>query len=1019
MKTLDPEQRNIDLIYRLKGLRMTGCILHVGAHPDDEDIGLISYMAHKFGVRAVYWSATRGEGGQNRIGLYKQEALGVYRTWEALSARQIDGGESLYGPFFDFGYSKNAEETLNKWVYTEIVRQIVRAIRMVQPQIIVSRWMGVPEDFHGHHQAVGKAVYEAFDAAANPSRFSRFESEGLMAWQPQKFYHSMTNTGGDLSVGGAVNLFGFRNKEFERDGVLRINTGELDPAAGNTYQEQAWLAYNQNKTQAMGLAPAPGDFYYYYQLHKSLVPTPVREKEMFDGLDPTLTGLADYPGTGSPLLRNELEQVKAGVDEAVSEFRANDPMKAAKPLLESLALLREIQLTLSTFELPVKSQKMMNAYLERKIKDFEEVAALCLGLRLESLIDTARVTPGQKFRLTSRLWNHRNVPLNELDYTIGTPAGWKIESMEEDSAVSTPAELGASHYLTVSERAELSCPYWLKRPRESCCFQWPEGASAGKPFEQSPIYVECNLTIGKHKIRLREFAVLRQSFPGGYRKLPLAVIPPISLHPKEMQEFLSVRSLEQQIELTVAARSNVSSVSVEGRLELEVPAGWKVFPENIDLCLAKFQDISSVRFIVTVPKDAPPGKYFLRYVVEVENHKYDVILNPVRKALPGLPGQPDAGNCILEEFITTPAEVKVHLFNLEFVQNQTYGYVKGADEEILKNLSRYNLDFHLIVDEEMEHIHLDRFDAIVIGPNAYLIRDKLRENAVRFLRYVERGGTLVVQHQGYAYEGKGYAPYPFRYIQPHDRVTDEKAPVTILNPDHAVFNFPNRIGKADFDDWFKDRGLYFFHEWDRRYEPLVECHDFGEEPQKGGFLIAGYGRGTYFYTGYSFFNQLSAGVAGAFRLMANILGLPEARIIERIDFLKKAPLFSRMAHEHLDAAARIMSETWVEHGQYICRQGEEGNEAYIICRGEVEVILESEGHEKIIYLAKRGDCLGEMAIMGSMPRTASLRTRGDVRLLVIKGDRFISLLREDADISIELMKLLANRLNDFLTMEKQ
>ncbi|MBW2217833.1 MAG: cyclic nucleotide-binding domain-containing protein, partial [Deltaproteobacteria bacterium] len=105
--------------------------------------------------------------------------------------------------------------------------------------------------------------------------------------------------------------------------------------------------------------------------------------------------------------------------------------------------------------------------------------------------------------------------------------------------------------------------------------------------------------------------------------------------------------------------------------------------------------------------------------------------------------------------------------------------------------------------------------------------------------------------------------------------------------------------------------------------------------------------------------------------------------------------------------------------QYICRQGEQGDEAYIVYRGEVEVILESEGREKIIYLAKRGDCLGEMAIMGSIPRTASLRTRGDVRLLVIMGDDFISLLRQDADISVELMKLLANRLNDFLSMGKQ
>ncbi|RZB36143.1 MAG: hypothetical protein SRB2_02408 [Desulfobacteraceae bacterium Eth-SRB2] len=130
---------------------MTGTVLHIGAHPDDEDIGLLSYMSHKFGVRAVYWSATRGEGGQNRIGPYKGESLGVFRTWESLASRALDGGESLYGPFIDFGYSKNGEESLSKWGSKEMVKKIVRAIRMVQPQIIVSRWKGISDDFHGHH----------------------------------------------------------------------------------------------------------------------------------------------------------------------------------------------------------------------------------------------------------------------------------------------------------------------------------------------------------------------------------------------------------------------------------------------------------------------------------------------------------------------------------------------------------------------------------------------------------------------------------------------------------------------------------------------------------------------------------------------------------------------------------------------------------------------------------------------------------------------------------------------------
>ena len=107
---INEKQRSAQLVYRLIGLGMACTVLHIGAHPDDEDIGLLAYSYCKFGVRSVYWSATRGEGGQNRIGPYKEEALGIYRTWESLDARSQDGGECLFGPFYDFGYSKNAEE---------------------------------------------------------------------------------------------------------------------------------------------------------------------------------------------------------------------------------------------------------------------------------------------------------------------------------------------------------------------------------------------------------------------------------------------------------------------------------------------------------------------------------------------------------------------------------------------------------------------------------------------------------------------------------------------------------------------------------------------------------------------------------------------------------------------------------------------------------------------------------------------------------------------------------------------
>ena len=444
--------------------------------------------------------------------------------------------------------------------------------------------------------------------------------------------------------------------------------------------------------------------------------------------------------------------------------------------------------------------------------------------------------------------------------------------------------------------------------------------------------------------------------------------------------------------------------------KLEVPPGWQVEPAQVHLILGQIGDSRTVRFAVTIPANIPAGLYPLRYVVQCGDRDYGVVLKPVRMAAPGLPHWPDEATCIKEELITAPAEVNIHLVEVEFFPNLKYAYIKGADEALLQTLVHFNLDFHVISDEELGYIDLDQFDAIVIGPNAYLMRDELRKNAVRLPKYVDQGGTLIVQYQGYGYQQERFVPYPFQYNQPHGRVTSEKASVKILEPEHILFNQPNRISPADFEGWVHDRGLYFFGQWDKRYKPLLACHDPSEEPKQGGLLITSYGRGTFLYTGYSFFRQLPAGVPGAFRLFANILAIPAARILERADFLSKVPLFASLEPDQLQAVARIMSERWVSAGNYLCHQGDEGDEMYIIMQGEVKIIKESGPADRLIYLAKRGEAVGELQVLSKGPRAAAMQAQGDLHLLVMAGDHFRALMHQYPDITDRVIQMLVQKL---------
>lgn len=994
------------IVQRVRRLRMAAGVLHVGAHPDDEDIGMLSYLSHKYGVRAVYWSATRGEGGQNRIGSYSGETLGVYRTWEADLARQEDGSESYYGPFLDFGYAKNASDAFAKWGKENVVRHIVRAIRLLKPEIVVARWRGESGDLHGHHQAVGLATLEAFDAAGDPEKYSELEEQGLSAWQPHKLYHSTDNTGGDYSVGAALNLFGVQNPDLEKDGILRIDTGEYDPTTGKTYQERAWLAYNRHQTQAMGLAPKHGDFYYYFSLHKSHVEVPPRESSFFDGFNPTLVGLADRFGDSAGELKTELAKVTEIVERTLERLRAEDPYDVSNYLMEGLPCLKDAIELVEQAEVDSAAKKAVNTYLKEKYLDFEEVIALCLNLQLEGLSTESRVTPGQSFKVDFFLWNNRGAGISDVKLSLDLPEGWETRVIEE----TREDEHALARYdVTTSKMALFSCPYWLFKPRSEYKYVWPSGEPAGRPFAPPDVHAICSLKVGTQRINLRIPVMCRKGFPGGYQELPVMVIPPIALQPKSTRLFCQVSEKAQHAEIQVTGRNNTIG-AVKGSMSLDLPEGWQSDPESIDLFLPETGDSYTGTFQVTIPANTPEKTYAIRCIVHSGGREYSYSITPVRMGMPGLPGEPTASNCIKEANIVSPAEIKIFLIQVELAKKQSYAYVPGVKENIRDALLPFGISFTELSPTDMAYEDLSKYDVIVIGPNAYLLSEDLRNNAQRFLDYIKDGGTLIVQYQGYGFQGKGFTPYDFRYNQPHDRVTFEDAEITILNPSHPVFHFPNLIEKNDFENWVSDRGMYFFGEWDKRYKPLMACHDPGEESKEGGYLVCQYGRGSFVYTGYSFFKQLPAGISGPFRLFGNLLALPAARINERKIFLRCVDLFTELDDEYLESVARIMERRWVGDGTMICREGEEGNELYFIQAGEIDVIKTKDEKEEIIAVVDANSCVGEMSILGNIPRFASLRAKGDVDLLVIKGEDFENILNENPRIAIKLLGLLVKRL---------
>jgi LmbE family N-acetylglucosaminyl deacetylase len=1012
---------------------MAGAVLQVGAHPDDEDSGLLAYLAHGLGVRTVYWSATRGEAGQNRLNSYRGEALGVFRTWESEDARAIDGAEALFGPFYDFGYSKSGSDTLAKWGRDAVVREIARAIRLVQPEIVISRWTGQPADEHGHHQAIGELAAEAFRAAGDPTLLPELRQLGLEAWVPRRLYQS---AGRDWMPEQDLTSLGALREELEREGLVRIDAGALDPIGGQTFQEQGMSALNQHRSQGMSLLPEPGRFFYYYRLIGGSEPgrtTEVKvnpEGGLFQGLDPTLTGLAHHAGEDSGWLRDQLQRVKGNTVEALAAYRTPDATSAGRHLLSALSAMREVISELDS-RLGDRRRGALSMCLERKLRDIEEVAAACLGLRLECRSGAVHVIPGQSFEVQARVWNFGRIEVDIEAMRLHVPPDYQAQADsggELPSAAIPGAVTETAFTVSVPQRAALSSPYWLIEPPGQYAYRWPPERYCSHPFRPPRFEAECEIQVDGERLLIRAPAIARSAFPGGVRDLYPAVIPPVSLRAGSSvvciqagreQGTESRRSLpeafqpqpataEARIQLDVLARNHAEQ-RLTGRLELEVPSWMTAEPPEIDVSLGAGGS-QPYAFTLTTPTSARTGTYPLRFRMDVEGRPYTTGLMPVRMGTANLAGEADAASCIRETFLLTPCEVDLHFVQARFARSLRYAYVAGIEEDVVGHLEPFGPQFHMVDDEELQRLDLFRFDAIVIGPAAYSARAELRAAAPRLLDYVEGGGTLIVQSQPYGYQAPGMAPYPFRYSEPHDRVADEGAPVRILEPEHPLFQVPNQIVDEDFDGWLHERGRYFFGEWDRRYRPLLACADPGEDPKRGGLIVADYGRGTYVYCGYSLFRQLPAGVQGPFRLFANLLALSAVRLADRMEFMRGTELLASLPDSQLAALAKTASERLVEEGTVISSEGDPAREVYVIREGEVSILQSRDGAERELMVCGEGACIGEVAALGKVTRSASIVARGPARLIVLEEEQLERLLEAHPEVSRSLLTLLARRI---------
>lgn len=780
---------------RLERLQVTGSALYVAAHPDDENTALLAWLAQGRKVRAGYLSLTRGDGGQNLIGTEQGDVLGVIRTEELLAARAVDGAEQFFTRAIDFGFSKTAEETLRVWGRDAVLADVVRVIRSFRPDVIVTRFPASGGG-HGHHTASAILAAEAFAAAADPSRFPE-QLRAVEPWQATRLVWNAWRRPGDPPVPGRV----------------AVDVGAYDPLLGRSYAEVAAEARTMHKSQGFGSAPRRGSLPQEFEhVAGSRAAT-----DLFEGVDLTWRRV---PGG---------ESVEALLERAAAEFDDRRPWRTAPRLVEALAALDRLPAG------PLVAAK--RAELLGVVRD-------CLGLWFDVTAPAATVVAGRPVELTVTALNRspERVVLRRVEVTHAAPLAPAGGALEENRP------FDARVAVTLPASAPPSLPYWLREAHGAGTYAIPDEAPVGSARSPAALSARFTVEVGGRELAFDVPAVHRWTDPvEGERWRPLSVVPSITAGASTPVVFFPDAAPRV---VRVTARAHAAATA---RLDLGLPAEWRVAPASVDLAFARPGEERAVTFTVTPPPGVGTGEMMVRLAGV-----------PARRAV-----EVDHRHIPPQLLLPLAAARLVRLDVARTVER--VGYVMGSGDEIPEVLRQLGFRVELLSDEELAEGDLAGFGAIVLGVRAFNTRERLVALVPRLMAYVEGGGTLVVQYAT-SRETVTDAIGPFPLTLSRDRVTDEAAAVELLDPGHSLLRIPHRISAADFGGWIQERGLYHAGTWDPRYTPLLSMADPGEKPTHGALLAARHGKGTYVYTGLSFFRQLPAGVPGAIRLFVNLLG---------------------------------------------------------------------------------------------------------------------------------------------------
>ncbi len=620
------------------------------------------------------------------------------------------------------------------------------------------------------------------------------------------------------------NTYNFGGNNTTSEDQLKIDIGGYNSLIGKSYGELGGEARTMHKSQGEGRPKRKGQSFEYFAITAG---EPLRN----DLMDGVITNWERIDGGG---------KIEIMINSIISNFNLE------KPQLSVPALVKIYQAVKALPE---------SYWVNKKKDELQQIIEACSALYVEATSSQSQVVQGDTLKI--------DFLLNEREDVNVSFKNIKIETFDSTFSSVLPINQNVvfSKEFPVAGDKKISQPYWLEHPLIGGTFEVRDQLMIGKAENYPSFEATILVNIDGEDFVINRAVKYRYIDPvKGDLYEPIPVLPKIEVN-YDKDNYISINN--HPVLATVHLKSNKGALPFNAAVMQKNSNDWVKNSNSVQqVAMPRYEKNISNTFIPQSKLSNSTEEIYAS--VKNGNEVYDSYTKTI--SYDHIPA------------ITYFPKAKANLLKLDIkIVGKKIGYIVGAGDKVPQALEQMGYEVKILNESYINEETLKQFDAIITGIRAYNIYEYLTNRNDVLMQYVQNGGNLIVQYLKSNQVGEQkikVGPYPF-IVSSGSRVTQEDAAVTFLLPDNPSLNYPNKMTQKDFEGWVQERSTYQALQLDPHYLTPLSMHDTQEQESNGSLVIAKYGKGNFVYSGLVFFRELPAGVPGAYRLMANLIALPQ------------------------------------------------------------------------------------------------------------------------------------------------